>query len=371
MKKKSILILTAFPPNSKTAGQNYTKQLIIQLSTDFHIDIVYFDYENHDGYNFNATTVRYIRKIPLTKWKKMTNALKMPFIHPFFSCRFSFDLLKWLKKISNRYEIIYFDFSQTFIFASMIEHHQKILMCHDIIYQKYSRAKELPFNNVNQKLILLSESYLLKKSYGNIFCLNKKDKAIIKKTYGLKSYHVDLILDEKVQYCLLNKVCNYFCLFGSWNRPENIESLLWVIHHLYDHLPDDMKIMVIGGGLPKEIKQKNNKDKIDFTGFVDNPYPLIASSKALLAPIFHGAGIKVKVIEALACGTPVIGTSVALEGIEFKHELCIQANDKDVFLGAMNTLKSIHLTDKQRLKQEFLLHYPQQQFSNILKKIIE
>jgi len=34
-------------------------------------------------------------------------------------------------------------------------------------------------------------------------------------------------------------------------------------------------------------------------------------SKALISPLFTGAGIKVKVIEALACGIPVIGTDIA------------------------------------------------------------
>ena len=38
-------------------------------------------------------------------------------------------------------------------------------------------------------------------------------------------------------------------------------------------------------------------------------------SRALIAPLFKGAGVKVKVVEALCCGTPVLGTSVALEGI--------------------------------------------------------
>ena len=52
-------------------------------------------------------------------------------------------------------------------------------------------------------------------------------------------------------------------------------------------------------------------------GFVDNPYKIMSESLGLIAPLFHGAGIKVKVIESLACGTPVIGTEVAFEGIDF------------------------------------------------------
>ena len=37
-------------------------------------------------------------------------------------------------------------------------------------------------------------------------------------------------------------------------------------------------------------------------GFVENPYGYIAEAQGLIAPLFHGAGIKVKVVEALALG---------------------------------------------------------------------
>ncbi len=54
---------------------------------------------------------------------------------------------------------------------------------------------------------------------------------------------------------------------------------------------------------------------MELLGFVENPYPVLAGARALIAPLFQGAGVKFKVLEALACGTTVVGTEIALEGI--------------------------------------------------------
>lgn len=82
-----------------------------------------------------------------------------------------------------------------------------------------------------------------------------------------------------------------------------------------------MKILikVVGGGLSNDLQEKIKREaNIDYVGFVDNPYEYLSKSKALIAPLKKGAGVKVKVVEAIACGCPIIGTDVAFEGISEK-----------------------------------------------------
>ena len=45
---KKILFITAFPPNRKTAGQNYSRELLNSLVNKFTIDLISFTYPNHD-----------------------------------------------------------------------------------------------------------------------------------------------------------------------------------------------------------------------------------------------------------------------------------------------------------------------------------
>ena len=59
---------------------------------------------------------------------------------------------------------------------------------------------------------------------------------------------------------------------------------------------------------------------IVFTGYLDDVKPAVASSWISIAPIRVGSGTRLKIIEAMALGTPVVSTSVGAEGLEVKHE---------------------------------------------------
>lgn len=70
-------------------------------------------------------------------------------------------------------------------------------------------------------------------------------------------------------------------------------------------------------GIDVKLKSKVSTCKnIKIAGFVENPVAEIAKCQALVAPLHKGAGVKVKVIDALSSGTSVVGTDVTFEGIE-------------------------------------------------------
>lgn len=79
---KRILFITAFPPNRLTAGQNYTRQLLNDLSSNYEIDLVYFKYKNHPiEINDKVNVLIEANNLIYTK---LTNAFKLLYIHPFF-----------------------------------------------------------------------------------------------------------------------------------------------------------------------------------------------------------------------------------------------------------------------------------------------
>jgi hypothetical protein len=137
---KKFLFITAFPVNNRTAGQNYTKNLIKELSDNYLIDIINFEYEEHENTQF-SNNIQYIKKVKNSKLTKLLNIIKVPFIHPFFTSRFSLKILLYILNNRNKYDYIYFDFSQSFLYSLFIKNKDKFLMTHDIIAQKYKRKK--------------------------------------------------------------------------------------------------------------------------------------------------------------------------------------------------------------------------------------
>ncbi|RZJ79379.1 MAG: glycosyltransferase, partial [Flavobacterium sp.] len=162
-----------------------------------------------------------------------------------------------------------------------------------------------------------------------------------------------------------------FIFYGAWNRKENSEGLTWFINNVYPYVNKfDLRFKVIGGGMPVEIINKLKSLKhIEYSGFVDNPYKFLTSSSALLAPLFNGAGVKVKVIEALLTGTPVIGTVVALEGLDLlrgRSDFLYKCTSAKDFINAIDNFKKKSTEERQNFKSE--LNYPKNKAIDLIKK---
>lgn len=88
-------------------------------------------------------------------------------------------------------------------------------------------------------------------------------------------------------------------------------------------------------------------------GFVDDSLDVLYKSSALIAPLFAGAGVKVKVIDAFTTGTPVIGTNIAFEGLPGIKDLVYLARKHQEYADIINSFSGISMEIKQKLVKEF------------------
>ena len=357
---KKILIISAFPPNQKTAGQDYTRRLILDLlDKGYSVSLFYSEYPEHKVEL--PSTVDIIGKFKPT----LKNCIKKLNFHPFFTKRFDFSILKKIKEVANEYDYLYFDFSQMHIYSYFIDHPNKILMCHDVIFQKYTRKGkwQLPIVRSSEKRLL--------KTGNSIITFSEKDCGLIKKEYGLDSISVNFYLKTSRFKYKEESLEDYFCFYGAWNRPENYEALFWFLDEIYPTLRTDIKFCIIGGNLSDEhlnkIKCFNN---IKYLGFVDNPVEELARCRALIAPLKKGAGVKVKVIDALTTGCPVIGSDVAFEGIVDNKETSLlnMCSDNKDYAELINNWSMWDVQKRQLAADEFYERYNTNHFPDLLSK---
>lgn len=99
--------------------------------------------------------------------------------------------------------------------------------------------------------------------------------------------------------------------------------------------------MQIYGAYPdSEVLQMTNKrDRFFVNGRADDANLLVAQSRVVLAPLRFGAGIKGKLLEAMANGTPSVTTEIGAEGIS-EADLWpgIVADDQEQFVSGAATL---------------------------------
>ncbi len=366
---KKILFLTPYVPSSRAGGENFTRLLLEELSVNFKIDLVYYRYADDPSYVCPNQNVKVVKEIVNSTKVKIKNWLQYPTIHPIFAIRFNRDLLKFIKKLvkENSYELLYLDHSQMGLYGKFFPNINKLLMSHDVMAQRFSRSG----NWLNKKLIVASERKMMTIPNTFVFSFSEKDRKLIKDTYGIDSKVTNFFLNESLVKAVPEKIEKRIVFFGKWKRPDNFDGLQWFFSNIYDKMDKSIQISIIGNWLPKFFQNEiNSYTNVDYLGFVDDPYPLIANSIATISPLFSGAGVKVKVVESLACGTPVIGTDIAFEGLPEKYSnMMLLANDVDSYLKAMKV--DIPVEERRKIKKEFIADYTSEtipQFLNTLLK---
>lgn len=362
---KRILFLTPYLPSNKAGGENFTRLLLQDLSVNNKIDLIYYKYNNDPYYiapNDNISILKVQKNSSIIKIK---NILKYLFIHPIFSIRFERKLLKFIQTEckNNKYDILFLDHSQMFIYGKYFPKINKILMSHDIMAQRFSRTG----NWLNKRLIIASEKQAINLPNSTIFTFSLKDKKIIYDIYNKDSRVTNFILDKNIINAIPTKIENQVIFFGKWKREDNLNGLKWYLQHIHKHINPQIKVMIIGIGLPQDIIHQISEDKrIEYKGFVENPYRIIANSLFVLSPLFSGAGVKVKVVESLACGTPVIGTDIAFEGIDTKFkEFMIYASTPIDYIKNINE-KYISLNEREQFKKMFINTYNKSSISTFI-----
>lgn len=107
---------------------------------------------------------------------------------------------------------------------------------------------------------------------------------------------------------------------GTFHWLPNVEAVEFLVDQIWPLIKralPDVTLRIVGPSPTKKIIDYEKQDKqITVTGRVPDIREEYAKANILLAPVFSGKGTRYKVLEAMASETPVVGTSIALEGIQ-------------------------------------------------------
>ncbi len=105
---------------------------------------------------------------------------------------------------------------------------------------------------------------------------------------------------------------------GALDWQPNLEGLKWYLKHVWPNVSlavPSATMHIAGRGAPANAKRWLDGEKVSFEGEVHDARSFMTSMNVIIAPLFAGSGLRIKIIEAMSTGRTVVATPVAVRGL--------------------------------------------------------
>ena len=112
---------------------------------------------------------------------------------------------------------------------------------------------------------------------------------------------------------------NRLVMTGTMGYAPNLDAAMWIYHEILPgvrHRIPDARVSLVGS-CPDELSRLHNPALgFDVVGYVDDVRPHMQAADVFLMPLRMGGGTRLKALEAMAAGVPIVSTSLGVEGLE-------------------------------------------------------
>jgi glycosyltransferase involved in cell wall biosynthesis len=110
------------------------------------------------------------------------------------------------------------------------------------------------------------------------------------------------------------KAASSLVFFGKMDYLPNVLAAEWFAHEVLPLLPEHLRFTIVGA-CPSARVRALASERVEVTGFLADPYPILRGALAVVAPMLTGGGIQNKLLEAMALGCLTINTRHATRAL--------------------------------------------------------
>ncbi|MDP6571051.1 MAG: glycosyltransferase family 4 protein, partial [Candidatus Marinimicrobia bacterium] len=178
-------------------------------------------------------------------------------------------------------------------------------------------------NNNNYKIANHFEGKWMKKC-DSVVVLTEEDKQYCQQNWNDLPPITVIPPQISVNQPPRKEINNHICFIGSFNREPNNQAVDLLLEDIFPKLKHDIpgiNLVIAGKFLsPGRVEKVKHLEGVIYSGYVQDIDKLLCAATLMIAPILIGAGLKMKITHALACGTPVLTTPVGAEGIPLNSD---------------------------------------------------
>ncbi len=137
---------------------------------------------------------------------------------------------------------------------------------------------------------------------------------------------------------------------GTMDFRPNVDAALWFAERVLPQVRASIPaatFIIVGQRPHARLSALRGRDDIRITGAVDDVRPYLAGASVYVVPLRMGGGTRLKVLEAMAMGQPIVSTSMGVDGFDVVdgREVVI-VDDPDRY--AVEVVKTIEDAERRR-----------------------
>jgi glycosyltransferase involved in cell wall biosynthesis len=263
---------------------------------------------------------------------------------PYFRSIFKKDIAE------NQYDIVVISYAIWGNLIKDIEGPYFIIDTHDFMTLQY-KIKTENTHKLNIGSLFKSEMDILKK-FDEIWTYSIEEQYIFEQFTDKK---VNLVpVSFPVIHLNENRSVKYEVLYVASDNPHNVKSIKWFLDKVFPFL-QNIDIYIIGK-ICDVIEDTPNIIKL---GIVDDLEGIYRNTRICICPMVTGTGVKIKVLESLSYGLPMVTTRRGVDGLINKSQNgCMVSDEPSIFADNIKQL----LNDQQlysKMKAEAQSYFTQ------------
>lgn len=245
---------------------------------------------------------------------------------------------------------------------------------HNIEYEIWDRTARLSdgwrskyLHNLSRRIKRFEISYL--NAYDLLVPITDRDGIILDSLGNNKPRHTSQTGIDFASLVPTAKKLEFPSLFhiGALDWAPNQEGLIWFFDNCWSRIHSqnpELKFYLAGRNAPEWLERRLNLDGVVYLGEINDAYDFINSKAIMVVPLFSGSGMRIKIIEGMALGKPIVTTDIGTEGIPtIDGNNIMIANDADKFVESINHL----INDRELFDQigKNAIGFIQEKFDNL------